>query len=207
MQEEFTLEELMQKQQEQMKELKPGQTAQINKLAPKHHAIMDYMLANPQMKLKHVAEHFGVTQAWLSTIIHSECFQSLLSKKHEEIFKTTIIPLKDKIAGLAHRTVERLSDKVEVIEDPKALKDIGELALKSLGYGVKTNIQAGDNANIMLGEANVNIIKQARDNMLRRQSSPAPLPPKDPEENRVGSGTDNEPQLIEGSVSSSGVDG
>lgn len=172
-----SLEDILLQQQQELRSLPESHSPQIQKLAPKHHAIMDFILSNPQMKLQHVAAHFGVSQPWLSTIIHSECFQALLADKQRELFEVTALTLNDKITGLAHRAVERLVDKVEVVEDPKALKDIGELALKSLGYGTKTSIQAGDGSTIQIGQANSALIHQARERMLNR---PSPQPSTTP---------------------------
>jgi len=44
---------------------------QIKTISPKHDAIMDALIANPAQKLGTLAGIFGVSQAWLSVIIHS----------------------------------------------------------------------------------------------------------------------------------------
>ena len=44
-------------------------TPGVQKLSVKHTDVMNFMLANPLVKLADVARHFGMTQPWLSCII------------------------------------------------------------------------------------------------------------------------------------------
>ena len=115
--------------------------AEIKRVSVKHEAIMEYMLVNPAAPLREVAAHFGVTQAWLSTIIHSDAFQAKLSEKKDDLFSATIVPLREKMLGLAHMGVEKLGDAMEhasPISDKDFIADTTDNILKNLGYSPKS---------------------------------------------------------------------
>jgi hypothetical protein len=118
--------------------------AQIKKVSIKHDAIMDYLLVNPTAPLKTVAYEFGVTQAWLSTIIHSDAFQIQLATKKNELFNGTVLPLREKVVGLAHAAVEKLGEKLERSEDPAFVLESTDKILHRLGWAPQ-RVAAGTN--------------------------------------------------------------
>lgn len=114
---------------------------QIQKVSIKHEAIMDYLIANPHHKLGIVAEHFGVSQAWLSVIINSDVFKVKLKEKNEEVFAQTIIPLRERVVGIAHVGVEKLGEALHhasPITDRAFIADTTDSILKNLGYTPKS---------------------------------------------------------------------
>lgn len=121
----------------------------IKKVSHKHEAILDMMLANPQMKLRDIAREMGVSQSWLSCIIHSDAFQRRLSARQEEIFNATLLPLKDKIAGAAAVAVEKLSESVENASpaaDREFVLDATEKLLKAAGFTGRESVAESVNA-------------------------------------------------------------
>lgn len=114
---------------------------EIKKVSVKHEAIMDYLLANPGEKLGVVAAHFHVSQAWLSTIIHSDAFRTRMEQKQERAFDETIIPLREKVLGIAHLGVEKLGEAMEnasPMSDRDFIADTTDNILKNLGYSPKS---------------------------------------------------------------------
>lgn len=114
---------------------------QIKVVSIKHEAIMDFMLANPGVKLGIVAGHFDVTQAWLSIIIHSDAFQAQLSDKQRELFGATLVPLREKVLGLGHVAVEKLGEALEnasPVSDKAFIADTANSVLKNLGFSPKS---------------------------------------------------------------------
>lgn len=109
---------------------------EIKKLTVNHNAIADWLIAHPgKGQQKPCAQVFGITESWLSTLINQDAFQSLLKVKQDEVFQQVIIPLQDKIAGVAHASVEKLGDILDDTKDGRLVKDIADSALKALGYG------------------------------------------------------------------------
>lgn len=125
---------------------------QIRKVSIKHDAILDFLLVNPEMKLGLVAAHFDVSQAWLSVIIHSDAFQARLKEKGSDMFGATIVPLREKLLGVAHVGVDKLGEAMEnasASSDKQFIADTTDSILKNLGYSPKSAapIQTGNTQN------------------------------------------------------------
>lgn len=114
---------------------------QIQKVSVKHDAIMDYLIANPAAPLSEVAVHFGMTQPWLSTVIHSDAFQAVLKEKQEIVLNSTIVPLREKVLGVAHLGIEKLGeamDNASAVSDKEFIADTTDSILKNLGFSPKS---------------------------------------------------------------------
>ena len=108
----------------------------IAKMSVRHEAIMNYMIANPVLKLRDVAGTFGVSQAWLSTIIYSDAFQERLSEKKEQVFDSSVLqPLKTKLLAVANDTIEKLHDQIATTSDIRELTNTADKVLSRLGFG------------------------------------------------------------------------
>jgi len=83
-------------------------SASIKGLTPRHDAILDFLLVNPHCPRWQMAQHFGVTETWLSIIIHSDVFQARYQEKNQEVFRETVVPLREKLLGVAHVAVDKL---------------------------------------------------------------------------------------------------
>jgi len=111
-------------------------TPGVQKLSVKHTDVMNFMLANPLVKLADVARHFGMTQPWLSCIIHSEAFQAELATKSGEIFSATVLPIKQKMTAIAHQALDQIGDRMPMMED-KVVAQVADSVLDRLGFGSK----------------------------------------------------------------------
>jgi hypothetical protein len=114
---------------------------QLQKVSVKHDAILDYLLANPATRLGDVARHFGVSQPWLSVIVHSDVFQARLQEKSQDMFHGTVVPLREQLLGVAHVGVEKLGEALEnasAISDKEFIADTTDSILKNLGYSPRS---------------------------------------------------------------------
>lgn len=119
---------------------------QLKDLSVTHNAIADWLIANPgKGQMGKCAAVFGISPAWLSTITQSDAFQALLKSKQEKTYQEVIIPLQDKIAGVAHAAVEKLGEVVNETNDGRLVKDVADSMLNKLGYGAKAT-PAGEGA-------------------------------------------------------------
>lgn len=101
-----------------------------------HNAIADWLIANPgKGQMGKCAREFDITPAWLSTITQSDAFRALMQSKQERSYEKVIIPLQDKIAGVANAAVEKLGDIVAETKDERLVKDVADSMLTKLGYG------------------------------------------------------------------------
>jgi len=107
---------------------------QIARLSPRHEAIITFLIANPQMKRGDIARHFEVTQSWLSVIINSDAFIAKLEKRQNEFHSEATTSIKEKLNTLAHLSLDRMIESVEVIPDIDQVRQMGTAALDRLGY-------------------------------------------------------------------------
>ena len=108
---------------------------EIAKISFSHEAIINWLVLNPEKQLRDCAAYFGYTQAWLSTIIHSDIFQAKLRARQDEVFGEIVEGIPEKLRALADVSIEKLTQQVEQFDSPRLAMDACSLALKSLGYG------------------------------------------------------------------------
>jgi hypothetical protein len=110
---------------------------EIQRVSHTHNAIMDYMLANPGVNLGSIAAHFGYTQPWLSCIIHSDAFQSLLKDRQDTIFHHTVMPIREKMLGVASQALDRIAERIPIETDLGVLTKTASTVLDRLGFGTQ----------------------------------------------------------------------
>lgn len=110
---------------------------EVQSLSVRHQAIMDYMLANPTVRLGEVALHFHVSQPWLSCIIHSDAFQRELREKQDVLFNGTVLPLREKMTVVAHKMLDKLMDTDSSTLDVDTAAEVGISMLDRLGFSPK----------------------------------------------------------------------
>lgn len=142
--------------------------SQIQKLSVKHETIMDFLMAHPAIRLGDVASHFGVTQPWLSQVIHSDVFQSRLKEKKDVAFHHTVLPLREKMTALAHMSIDKLMEQVPLQTDASVVNKVAENVLDRLGFGSKA-VPTGLQVNAQNVQVNVlrSELEEARDMMLK----------------------------------------
>jgi hypothetical protein len=136
---------------------------QVMRLSNRHEAILEYMVANPTVKLSEVAATFDVTQAWLSVLIHSDAFQEALRKKRDEVFHPAAMTLQEKLTGMAHLALDKLGEEIDNGKvSPALLLETGNSVLDRLGYGTKAAGGGGNQTNVFLGSVPAGVLQDAR---------------------------------------------
>lgn len=113
----------------------PGQGPK--QLSIRHMEIMDFLMSNPRVKLGDVAARFGVTQGWLSQIIHSDAFQAMLAEKQSIAFHETVLPIREKMKNVAHLALDKLAEQLPKEQEVSTLSSVASSILDRLGYGTK----------------------------------------------------------------------
>ena len=159
-----------------------SKSASIAKMSNRHEAILQFMIANPTLKMSIIAGHFGVTPAWLSTIVWSDAFQNQLAQRHDELFDVAVVQeLGDKVTAAAHMTIDEYIDKVPTLSADQLISSSDKL-LKNLGYGARagtTNFNLGDGANVQVNHNQVNgdVLAKAREKIGATQVGAADSTP------------------------------
>lgn len=103
-----------------------------------HDAMIDLIIAQPEIKQGELAKHFGYTQAWVSRIFASDAFQARLAQRKEEIVNPVLTQgVEDRIKGLAMQSLEIISEKLEATRNPDLALKAFELSTKAAGYGAR----------------------------------------------------------------------
>lgn len=109
---------------------------------------------------------FNVTESWLSTVRNSEMFVAYRAgrmKEHHQNLSKSVIELAEDVAKEALSTLhERIRTNRQAIE-LEIVKDTAEMALKALGFGVRT------------GPANAPVIGQQTNNTFQISVAPEAL--------------------------------
>jgi hypothetical protein len=111
-----------------------AESAQIDKVSPRHEAILNCLIMNPTMSRAEMARQFGVSQSWLSVVINSDVFQAKLRERQDEVFSVATETITSKLTRLAELSLDRLTDIIPVERDVTNLRDAAKLALEGLGF-------------------------------------------------------------------------
>lgn len=122
---------------------KPPAEGGIQKVGYTHEALIDLMIARPELMQKDLATHFGYTEAWLSQIISSDAFQVRLAERREQLVDPAIREsLRLRFDSMVQRSLEILSEKLARpsadIPDQLALRAF-ELSTRAAGYGARVD--------------------------------------------------------------------
>lgn len=129
----------------------------LARLSHRHDLIITWLIENPDRRLGDCAAFFGVSQPWLSTIIHSSAFQERLRQRQETLFSQACASLREKLEGVAHTAIDRLGDAVENSDDPEFILDAADRALHRLGYAPRPSAGA---ASQTINQTQINVIDQ-----------------------------------------------
>jgi len=109
----------------------------LAKVSYTHQDMIDYIISQGRVTNKQLALRYGYSEGWVSNIMASDAWQSMMAARREEItdplLKTT---LEERYRGLAMRSVERLMEKLDApgVSDAVVLKAV-ELGAKAVGAG------------------------------------------------------------------------
>lgn len=100
------------------------------------HSLADFMIQNPHATNIETARVFGVSAVWIGVVKRSDSFGELMKSRraaHAEMVSASVI---GKVEALAEQAIEELSARMQKEVVPlEQVREIGDLALKSLGFG------------------------------------------------------------------------
>ena len=111
---------------------------QIKKMSISHEMILNWLVMNPEKTQNECAEFFGVTPAWLSVVVNSDCFQARWIQRRQMLATGVVALAESKMRGVIDKGLDRLERLVEVSPDPGFVLETTDKLLGRLGYGPKT---------------------------------------------------------------------
>lgn len=130
----------------------------IGRIKYTHDAMIDIIIAKPDIKQNTLAEYFGYTPAWISRIMCSDAFQARLASRRGEIVAPGLLAtFEERLKVLATQSLDMILEKLEEV-DPVTGKSVAgtdtifkalEISTKSLGYGARqTNVAIQNNLTV-----------------------------------------------------------
>ena len=153
----------------------------IAALSHKHDMIINYLLLNPQEPLRNVAAKFGLSQSWLSCIIHSDAFQEELQQRQQKVASLVAQSIPEKLQVATDLAITRVTEALENTTDPDFALSAADKLLHRMGYAPTSArtpgmMSVGDNAQVTnVFMADPGLLEEAR----RRQLSLAAVQPMD----------------------------
>jgi len=150
--------------------LAPRPPPAIQKLRYSHEAMIDMLIAEPWIAQGELAQRFGMSPSWISTIICSDLFQSRLAERRDQLVDLEIRSnLKTQFEGLLSRSMEILRHKLDAHPDnvPDQLAvQVAKISGQSLGMGVRETRVSVQETHVHLEQLGENLV-----NLLRRRRS------------------------------------
>jgi hypothetical protein len=110
----------------------------LQKVRYSHEAMIDILIAEPEITQNELAQRFGKSRGWISIVMGSDAFQGALAKRRDDLMNPEIIAsLEERYKGLADQSLQILSKKLDETQNPDlALKSL-EVAGRALGFGAR----------------------------------------------------------------------
>lgn len=156
--------------------LRPVVGAKPPKLRYTHNALIDLVIAHPEATQNWLAEQFGYTPAWVSTVMTSDAFQSRLAERRKEVIDPALMAsIEHRFKAVSLRSLEIIAEKLNAptdkISDQLALQTLA-ITSKAAGFGAREQERASPvSVHVHLESMADNLTK-----LLDRKKSEARLP-------------------------------
>lgn len=138
-----------------------------------HDAMIDAILSNPRIRQGELAQIFGYTPSWVSTIMSSDAFKARLAMRRELLVDPTVRDaIEDRLMGSAEKAQALLDRSLAVLQEKlegpaSAIPD--NLALRAAEFGAKT-LGLGGNAPPAPPAPSANRLEELADRLIALQN-------------------------------------
>ena len=111
----------------------------IARVSYSHDAMIDLLLARPDISQGELARHFGYTQPWVSRIMNSDAFLARMAQRKSDLVDPSLaLTIDERLRAVASKSLDVVLEKLEL---PSATFDqalaAATVASKALGYGAR----------------------------------------------------------------------
>lgn len=113
----------------------------IAKVSYTHDAMVDLIIARPEISQGEIAKHFGFTPPWISRVIRSDAFKERMAARKGDLVDPLILQsIEERFDILLEQSLEILQTQLRIAPSfDKALK-AAELGSRAMGYGAKASV-------------------------------------------------------------------
>jgi len=113
---------------------------------PIHEAIIDAIIAQPQVKAPALAAQFGYSVEGIRVLMRTDAFREKLAERKGEIVDPLLTAtVEERLNALADLSIQRLLEKLQANPTDKLVTDSVELSTRALGYGARQQPVAVNN--------------------------------------------------------------
>lgn len=132
------------------------------------------------MSQREIAQTLGYTEAWVSIVVNSDSFQAMYRERLQECFDKVVVPMRDRLGGLAVMAAERVAEQLEEREtcSPRFALDTMNSTLKALGFAEDKGEGGVRAENAQVNHyylADSDLLKEARERIKQRALPPPEL--------------------------------
>jgi hypothetical protein len=148
-----------------------AQSVQLLKVNHWHQRLADWLIANPNKKLREAADEFQRSQAWISAVINSDAFQDYFKRLSAQHSEALLVTIRDKSLAAADAAVGEIQRRLESSPETipyNQLLETAEVLMKRAAPEVSSN-PGPPNVQINLGVSQQELA-EARAAMRQRQA-------------------------------------
>lgn len=114
-----------------------AQSIQVKNVSWRHEAIIDWLLANPDVKNLHVlCAQMNVSRSWLSIVMNSDAFKAEYIRRRDEYNQLHAGAVQQKLYRASELALDRLIESLAGDEvDPRLALDAVDKTTNRLGFG------------------------------------------------------------------------
>ena len=143
---------------------------QIQRVSHRHEAIIDFLLANPEVKDLHaLCKMLNVSRSWLSIVMRSDAFRAAYTKRRDEYNQELAEGVQRKLFDTTLKALDKINNALEQDDlDPRYALDVADKTTNKLGFGA----QKGNSPIVEVHQHNnqpvdKSLLKGARESMRR----------------------------------------
>lgn len=146
---------------------------EIQQMSHRHHAVLDWMLLNPDRPLKHCSADLGYTKEWIYALVHTDAFQAELAQRRKQLENQVIAGVHKKMAEATDRALDIVIDALSTDDcDAGYAFAVADKGMKHIGASKdikQTNVQT----NVQVNESRVtqNVLARGRE-LIRAFGAP-----------------------------------
>lgn len=110
---------------------------QIQSVNHRHEAIIDWLMAHPEVKnLQVLCDQLNVSRSWLSIVMNSDAFRTEYQRRRDEYNKLYADEVQSKLFEASAKALDRLIDALDDDDiDPRFALDAVDKCTNRLGFG------------------------------------------------------------------------
>lgn len=112
--------------------------SRLQKVRYTHEAMIDILIAEPEIHQNELAARFGYSATWVSIVLGSDAFQAALAKRRDELTNPFLIAtIEERFRGLATQSLQVIAENLEKTKSSDLALKALDISAKALGFGAR----------------------------------------------------------------------